>query len=290
MPMSESKSPSPSGSAASPLNRELELAKNLARRAGAVILEHYYASDGIAVSYKDVAQSDPVTKADKDANNLIVAGLIKEFPGDAILAEESADTRERFNHTRLWCVDPLDGTREYIDRNGMFVVMIGLAIDGRARLGVVYHPTEDTLYWGADGQAGFQKGDAAAAPLRVQSNNTLRMMVSRSHRSPRLARVAEDLGVAEQLPVGSVGLKVAELASGRAQVYVSLTDRTQEWDACAPEAILAAAGGTMTDWNGEPLLYNKDVPNTPRGMVASCGDRHQRVLAAVQKVIGEDVG
>ncbi|MEO1172302.1 MAG: inositol monophosphatase family protein, partial [Myxococcota bacterium] len=133
--------------------KELEVACDLARQAGDVIRRHYADADGVEIDYKQGDKSNPVTNADMDANALIVAGLSAAFPDDAILAEESADPESRVSARRLWCVDPLDGTAEFIKRNGEFVVMIGLAIDGEARAGVVYQPTEDELFWGADSVA-----------------------------------------------------------------------------------------------------------------------------------------
>ncbi len=139
--------------------RELEVARELARRAGALILEHY--GRGFTVEYK--SKDDPVTQADKDANRIIVEGLQAAFPDDGILAEESGGTDDRRSRARLWCVDPLDGTREFIERNGQFVVMIGLAVLGEARAGVVYQPTEDTLWFGAGEQAFVEKDGVARA-------------------------------------------------------------------------------------------------------------------------------
>ncbi len=270
-----------------PLRTEIEVAQTLAREAGRLILRYYSGEEQVNIAYKDEAQSDPVTSADQSANDLIVQGLKNAFPNDAILAEETAenaaDTTDRQHNARLWCVDPLDGTREFIDRNGMFVVMIGLAIDGRARAGVVYQPTTDTLYWGTPHGAGMQANNAHT-PLHVPTtvpDDPLNIMVSRSHRSGRISRIATALGNAKEIRMGSVGLKVAHVAECKAQLYVSLTDRTKEWDACAPEAIIAGAGGMMTDLEGMPLTYNKSLPNTPKGMVATYGPNHQRVIDAI---------
>ena len=269
------------------LTTELELAKALARAAGKAILEHYV--EGIAVQFKGAGSADPVTAADKTANQLIVAGIAAAFPGDAILAEESPLSAERHRYQRLWCIDPLDGTQEFIEHNGQFSVMIGLAIDGAARLGVVYQPTTDVLSWGADGCA-FSEHGGAVTPLlasRTAAPAQAVMMVSRSHRSKSVARVAESLGIARTEPLGSVGLKVVRIASAAADVYLSLSNKTCEWDACAPEAILHAAGGTMTDVLGEPLRYNKETPNTPRGLLASNGPLHAACVAAVRPLARE---
>ncbi len=269
------------------LSGELAVAERLARAAGQVILRHY--SQPPAVEYKGKGHSDPVTAADREANALIVAGLAAAFPSDAILAEESEADPRRHDHARLWCVDPLDGTQEFIAHNGQFVVMIGLAIDGRARLGVVYQPTEDRLVRGWGVGASVEQGGVTRElrPSRVSDPRDARLMISRSHPSKTVARVAEILGITRVQPLGSVGLKALQVALGEAEAYLSVSDRTQEWDACAPEAILRAAGGLMTDCVGAPLGYNKPATNTPRGLLATNGLMHRICLTALAPVAAE---
>ncbi len=262
-------------------SHELEVAKRLAREAGARILTHY--SAGFAVEYK--GRHDPVTQADRDANAIIVAGLAHAFPDDAILAEESKNTDSRHGHTRLWCVDPLDGTQELVNRNGEFCVMIGLAVQGEARVGVVYQPTEDTLWAGCGTLATVERRGghpARLTPSRCIEPAKAILVGSRSHTSAALLEVATRLGVARQDRLGSVGLKMARIACGGADLYVSMSSKTHEWDACAPEAILRAAGGFVTDCFGDPLRYNKPLTNTPRGMLATNGLMHAAALAAAR--------
>ena len=261
------------------LQSELSLAKDLARQAGKLILSHYH--EGVEVETKE--DQSPVTQADKDAKELVVAGIGTKFPGDAILAEESTDSSARFAARRLWCVDPLDGTKEFIDHNGMFVVMIGLAIDGEARLGVVYQPTEDLLLWGVGQQVGAEKNGqpVTCALSQCVTASQATMVVSRSHRSKTVTRVAERLGVSQEKPLGSVGLKVADIVLGHSELYVSTSNRMQEWDTCAPEAILRAAGGLMTDVAGNPMRYNKPDTSVPKGVLASNGLLHADTLEAL---------
>jgi 3'(2'), 5'-bisphosphate nucleotidase len=264
------------------LATELEVAKALAVRAGEAVLRHYH--PGVAVEFKGKGESDPVTAADREANHLIVEGLARAFPADAVLAEESAPPPDRQRHSRLWCVDPVDGTREFIDHNGQFCVMIGLAIDGEARLGVVYQPTEGVLWWGADGRACRERAGEVTplSPSRTTDPRRALLVVSRSHRSRTVSRVAAALGLESETPLGSVGLKVARVASGEADLYLSFSVDTREWDACAPEALLRAAGGRMTDLLGDPLRYNKDTADTPRGLLASNGALHVAAVAAAR--------
>ena len=272
-----------------PLSRELTIARRLAREAGACIMDHY--ARDFAVKYKDKEESDPVTAADQDANRIIVEALTAEFPDDGILAEESADSSERLSRPRLWCVDPLDGTREFVDKNGMFVVMIGLAIEGEARLGVVYQPTEDLEWCGIVGRGAMEVRPGGEEipihPSETRESASATMVVSRSHRSKTVSAVAETLGVTQQLPLGSVGLKVGRVATGVADLYISVSNRTKEWDACAPEAILRAAGGNMTDIAGRPLRYNKEDVATPYGMLATNGPLTAAAVRALGPVVSE---
>jgi len=264
------------------LAQEIAVAKRLAREAGRVILDHY--RRGTRVEFKGRGTADPVTQADRDANHLIVEGLAQAFPSDAVLAEESTPSADRHAHRRLWCVDPLDGTREFIEHNGQFVVMIGLAVDGEAVMGVVYQPTEDVLWWGAEGQAFAERGERviSLSPSRRGEAREARIVVSRSHRSATVTKVAAALGIPHEDPLGSVGLKVARVAAAEADVYLSMSTSTREWDACAPEALLRAAGGRMTDVTGDPLRYNKEDISTPRGLLATNGALHAQVVEAVR--------
>ncbi len=268
-------------------SHELDVAKALAREAGKRILEHY--AKPFAVEFKDAGGADPVTAADKDANHIIVEGLAKAFPKDGILAEESPASEARHAFRRLWCVDPLDGTQELVAKNGQFSVMIGLAVDGEARAGVVYQPTEDALFWGAGDAAYCERAGKVIrlGPTRTHAPSEAVMMVSRSHRSKTVSRVAEALGISKEMPLGSVGLKVSRVAEGAADLYLSVSSNTKEWDACAPEAILRAAGGIMTDCRGEPLRYNKPTTETPYGLLASNGPLHPALVEALKPICQE---
>jgi len=267
---------------------ELQVATQLARTAGAAILK-VYAQQNPQVDYKGKGEADPVTAADREANALIVAGLTKAFPHDGILAEESVLDPGRHTKERLWCVDPLDGTREFIEKNGQFVVMIGLAIAGRSRLGVVYQPTTGILFAGCNqeawmdhnGQRTVLKPSAESIPSRA------RLVVSRSHRSATVAKLSESLNITNERPLGSVGLKATQVALAAADLYVSVSTQTHEWDACAPEAILTAAGGRMTDCLGNPLCYNKPTTQTPHGILATNGALHAVMVAALAPIAKE---
>ena len=252
---------------------ELEVATALAKDAGALILKYF----GQPVPQEQKADDSPVTRADKEANALIVAGLEAAFPDDLIIAEESELPSARNNARRVWSVDPLDGTKEFIDHLEMYVVMIGLAIDGEAVLGVVYQPNQDWLCVGGPNGASMTKDGGADLPIKLTARDTIddtTLCVSRSHPSRTLNEIAGRYSNVTMLPVGSVGLKIAHVLAGDADAYISTADRMKEWDTCAPEAILRAAGGLVTDCVGAPLRYNKADIKQPYGIIATNGRVH----------------
>ena len=192
-------------------DHELRVALDLAREAGAAILEFYEGPLQIEQKY-GFDDREPVTQADRVANELIVNALRKEFPNDGILAEESVDTAHRLDKPRVWMIDPLDGTNGFIDGNGDFAVQIGLAEDGECVLGVVYQPLTDLLYHAVRGQgAWIIRPDLAPERAAVSDQKDLsrmRLAASRSHRSPRMDKVVKALRVREEIRRGSVGIKV----------------------------------------------------------------------------------
>jgi 3'(2'), 5'-bisphosphate nucleotidase len=257
--------------------RELVVAERLVREAGELVRRFY---GNAAVSWKGI--NDPVTAADRAANELLVAGLQQAFPEDGILAEESKDDRKRLARGRVWIVDPLDGTREFIDQINEFSVMVGLAVDGRPALGVVYQPVVDRLFRGIPGTVAELVEGGETVPLavtRVDDPAEMRLVASRSHRDPLVGSVRTALGVTKDRPSGSVGLKVGLLATGVCDLYIHPAPGLKEWDTCAPEAILRAAGGACSDAWGRPLAYNKPDVRQRWGLVASNGQIHQRIVA-----------
>jgi 3'(2'), 5'-bisphosphate nucleotidase len=269
---------------------ELRIAIDLARAAGAAILEEY---DGpIKVEQKNYADDvEPVTQADRIANELIVNGLKREFPSDGILAEESVDTKRRLEKTRVWMVDPLDGTNGFIDGNGDFAVQIGLAEDGRCVLGVVYQPLTGVLYRAVTGQGSWIERPQLESQRAMVSDkktlSTMRLAASRSHRSPRMNKVVQRLGFREEVQRGSVGIKIGLLVEQQCDIYIHLSPRTKQWDTCAPEVILTEAGGRMSDLFGYPLNYNVPEVQNRNGLVASNGASHDLIIETLAPLLRE---
>src|SRR5687767_11238447 len=270
--------------------RELEVAIDLARVAGKSILEQY--EEPLRVEQKKNENDvEPVTQADRIANELIVNGLKREFPSDGILAEESVDTERRLRKSRVWMVDPLDGTTGFIDGNGDFAVQIGLVEDGECVVGVVYLPLSRVLYRAVVGSGAWierpQRETEQAAVSDRQTFENMRLAASRSHRSARMNKVVERFGFPKEVQRGSVGIKVGLLVEQQCDVYIHLSPRTKQWDTCAPQLILTEAGGRLTDLFGQPLNYNVPDVNNRNGLVASNGNAHDLLIEHLAPLLAE---
>jgi len=264
------------------LEVELAVARKAAAAAGVAVMAAY----GTRLS---TIKSDatPVTEADRASNRVILRALASAFPGDAILSEESRDGVRRLGARRVWIVDPLDGTREFLAGNGEFSVMIGLAIDGVARLGVVLVPAEGVTYSALLGVGAWVERGGRQQPLvcRADPRGRPRLVGSRSHFDPLVERFRAEMEIGEVRPCGSVGLKCARIAEGWSDVYVHPVPYLKEWDTCAPEAILRAAGGWVSDCAGLPLRYNKAEPTQPGGILAAVPGLSSRAVAAMERVL-----
>ncbi len=268
--------------------RELGAAISLARAAGAAALEYY--GGPLKIVHKS-ENDDPVTQADHAANDVIVTGLQREFPADGLLSEETLDTVRRLSISRVWMIDPLDGTRGFIDGNGDFAVQIGLVEDGAPVLGVVYQPVPGVLHYAARGAGAWVvRPETQPERLRVSGETEfarMRLAASRNHHSPRMTTVMRALGLREEIRRGSVGIKTGLIAERQCHLYVHLSSRTNHWDTCAPEAVLVEAGGRLTDLWGEPLRYNTEDVQNRNGLVAAGGAAHPLIVARLAPLLEE---
>jgi 3'(2'), 5'-bisphosphate nucleotidase len=271
--------------------REIKVATELARQAGAVLLEHYYSPFLVEQKINANDELEEVTAADREANELIVGRLQKEFPDDGILAEESTDTEHRLEKERVWLIDPMDGTKNFINRDGDFAVQIGLAVGGESVLGVVYQPVRAVLYRAAHNQGAWMEAeDNTATRLSVSNLSKPSEMVlasSRSHRSPRMERVVKAFGFKDEMQRGSVGVKMGLIAEQQADLYLHLSPSTKQWDTCGPEAILVEAGGRVSDLFGQPLRYNGVRVDNRNGIVATNGAGHEMVIENLKPLLKE---
>jgi 3'(2'), 5'-bisphosphate nucleotidase len=229
---------------------------DIARRAAREILEVYNSGE-FSASLK--ADSSPLTAADLRAHRLIVASLKALTPGLPVLSEESPENpfAERCRWGRYWLVDPLDGTREFLARNGQFTVNIALINAHAPALGVVHVPVTDTGYQGLPGSGAWRQdagGERREIRVSSRSASPVRVVGSRSHAGDSLTAFLQRIGPHELLPVGSA-LKLCMIAEGAADVYPRLGP-TSEWDTAAAHAVVTAAGGVVSGLDGVALAYN----------------------------------
>lgn len=241
-------------------NELIKAVADIARRAGAEIMRIYDQDDfGIA----NKADKSPLTLADQASNDLIVSELARlELPAP-IISEESKQVpySERRQYTRFWLVDPLDGTKEFIKRNGEFTVNIALIDTQSPLLSVVYTPVSDDLFWAIRRRGAYRVVDGQdvrleASPFTLQDEG-LKVVASRSHLNDETRTFLDNLQSPEVVSRGS-SLKILMLATGEAQLYPRLGP-TMEWDTGAAQLILEEAGGRLIDQTtGQPLRYNKE--------------------------------
>jgi 3'(2'), 5'-bisphosphate nucleotidase len=197
----------------SDLDRELDIAAKIAREA-AVLVRGYH---GKRLVIESKTGGEPVTEADRAASVLIVARLKAAFPKDVVLSEEVPDTKERLGKQRVWMVDPIDGTSDFILGDTGFVVMIGLAISGRPLVGAVAHPLSGKVYGGIAGVGAWVEGaDGGRAPLQtstIAAPPGIRLVASKTHRTPRIDKIKRALQIQDEINVGSVGLKIGLVSS-----------------------------------------------------------------------------
>jgi len=216
-------------------------------------MSHYGSTDGI--EYKD--DDTPVTRADRDADAILTAALRDFAPSIPVVSEETAADRKAPLGRTFFLVDPLDGTKEFITRNGEFTVNVALVHGNRPVLGVVHAPVLDTDYFACEGYGAFRRrGQEPAQPIRVTEPAAapVRVVGSRSHRGSSLDGFLERVGPHQLVAVGS-SLKFCMVAEGAADVYPRLGP-TSEWDTAAGHCVLEQAGGHVVRLDGQPLSYN----------------------------------
>ena len=238
---------------------DTELAAYLAKAAGALVLEMRVTSGLVA---KELGNA-----GDRTANQFLIRTLAEQRPDDGLLSEESKDTDARLSKSRVWIIDPVDGTREYSEGRSDWAVHVALAIDGVPVIGAVALPALNLVL--------RTDQPAIIPPAPAQ----LRMVVSRTRPAPEAVAVAEALG-AELIPMGSAGAKAMAVVRGEADIYLH-TGGQYEWDSCAPVAVAAAYGLHVSRVDGSPLVYNQRDVYMPDLLI--CRKEHApHVLALVQ--------
>lgn len=284
-----------------PVNELLAIARTLGWGASKILRSYYRGTsseDGSALAL-DVQdkKGGPVTAADLAVNRYILDNL-RAVLGDehfGYLSEETYKANalpEPIPYDWVWIIDPLDGTRDFIDQTGEYAFHLALAYQGRPVLAVVACPELQRLYYATLGGGTFVETPDGAPPQPVRVSmrdrpSELSVVVSRTHRDTRFNQLLTQLPCQNQLAVGSVGGKIAAIVDQRADVYISLSGKSapKDWDMAAPELILTEAGGQFTHFNGKPLQYNTGDVNQWGGLMASNGLCHQQLCAEASKIL-----
>lgn len=243
------------------------------------------------VEYKKDDRDSPLTKADTESNRIITAGLKEITPEIPIVSEESEENKEfsiRKNFEKFWLVDPLDGTKEFVNKNGEFTVNIGLIEDNLPVAGVVVAPVPELTYR-TDGITTVVKKDGRIESLsssETQSLSESTLVHSRSHSGEKMQTFLDSVNFGETKPRGS-SLKICKIAEGSVDVYVRFRP-TWEWDTAAADAILRMSGGKFTQPAGNPLTYNTESLKNDRGLLVTNGMLHEKMADKIQDIFGKD--
>lgn len=273
------------------LEEVLAIAREIGWGAGDV-LRRYYKGDIKDISNK---KDGPVTKADLAANDYILENFEAKLGTEdfAYLSEETYDGN-KIEHPWVWIIDPLDGTRDFIDQTGEYAVHICLTHEGRPVIAIVVVPESDKLYFASKGNGTFvETRDGKVTPIKVSERNQpeeLLLVASRTHRDQRFQDLLNRLPFKDRNYVGSVGCKIATILEQQSDVYISLSGKSaaKDWDFAAPELILTEAGGQFTYFEGNEVFYNQGDVKKWGGIMASNGHCHvelcQMSLAILQEL------
>jgi 3'(2'), 5'-bisphosphate nucleotidase len=264
------------------LDRTIELSQT-----AATILKSYYRGSHESLEVLDKAEG-PVTVADRAVDRYLLDG-IQAMCGQSCgyLTEETYQAGDpQLPQDWVWIIDPLDGTRDFIDKTGEYAIHIALTYQHRPVLAVVAVPESDLVYAAVEGAGTWQiTPDGVRKSARVGRGKQLAnsiVVASRNHRSDRLVELLARLPCQQQLEIGSIGCKISAIVDRRADLYVSLSGKSapKDWDLAAPELILTEAGGKFTRQDGSPLTYNQGDPTQWGCLIASTGEWHQQILDA----------
>src|SRR3972149_2910362 len=253
---------------------EFEIALHAAVKGGEEIIRVY--SSDFSSKMKD--DDSPITIADLKSNKVIKEILSKT--GYAILLEEDRDDKKRLQEKIGWIVGPLDGTTDFVNRTGEFTVMIGLVEEKKPILGVIYWPTENTIFAAQKGCGAWKFSNDLWEKIMVSKTLNLNQCMaigSRHHMSDNEKTLLKKLQITKFTSVGS-SLKVAKISSGSADVYLTITNKMKEWDTCASYCIVSEAGGKMTDMLGNDLSYNNQNVTHLNGILATNGLVHNKIV------------
>jgi len=253
---------------------ETNLAIEAAIKGGNAVIEVY--KNDFSFEIKD--DNSPITEADIKSNKIIQE--ILSATNIPILSEESADNLTRLKHEKIWIIDPLDGTSDFVDKTGEFTIMISLVQSNKPILGVVYWPTEDKLYVAQKNQGAYELFSEHWKKLSVSNTSNLkncRAVLSRHHLSELDEKLINKLNLSEFNQRGS-SLKVIDVCCGKAEIYLTTTTKIKQWDTSASYCLITESGGKMTDLNGQDLEFNTKMINHKNGILVTNGLVHSKIV------------
>ena len=248
-------------------------------RAGEKVIEIY--ETDFSTEKKD--DDSPITQADIESNKILKDVLGKT--GITILSEEDTDDKKRLLDDKIWIIDPLDGTTDFVNRTGEFTIMVGLVEKHKSILGLIYWPTKKKMYLAESGKGAFRHDEEweKIETTMMSEMQNCQALVSRHHLSEKEKKLLDEMEIAVVTSIGS-SLKVTEIASGDAEIYLTTTNKMKQWDTCASNCIISEAGGKMTDMSGNDLVYNSEIVNHENGILVTNGLIHQDALDAISRL------
>ncbi len=225
--------------------------------------------------------SFPTTIADKAISDFLYPRL-KDILDVPILDEERVDSLDRLKSSEVWVVDPIDGTKDFIEETGDFSIMVALVKDNQPILSLIYKPTDDIMYVAEKNKGAYKLTgrQEERVKLKVSMTEELGQFVivnSRFHISDVVKKFINQVGIKKNIAMGSMGLKMATIAEGRANLYISDTNKTGEWDSATGVLLLQEAGGVVVDLAGNELLFNKEIPKNTNGIIA-CSNNIEEII------------
>ena len=260
---------------------ELTACKDAARKAGKKVMDHYLGKT--IISYK--GKNDPVTSADLASQEILIKELNKF--GYGFLSEELTDDKKRLGEKKVWIIDPLDGTLDFIQKTGEFTILVALVENGEPVLGIIYEPVKDVMYFAAKNGGSFvEHGDKSKKIVVTDENiiENIKLLVSRNHMGDIEKKFADKENIKNIFKSGSAGLKMGLISEGEGDLYICSYNKTKEWDICAGDIILREAGGILTDMDGKTFSYNRENVINENGYIASNNKSHQEIVAKLKDI------
>lgn len=255
--------------------KELDMAKKAAVKSGEAIMDIYNNAEDMQITHKD--DDMPLTAADRAANQIIVQMLSEAFPEYAVLSEEEKDDKKRLENDYCFVVDPLDGTKEFIRRNGQFTVNIALSYQGKAVMGVIYVPVTGELYWASESGGAYLQVGGETNQIHVSDRKEdIRVVMSSSHGCAEMDSLIRENGLTNYVKIGS-SLKGCMIAKGDAEIYYRFNP-TMEWDTAAMQCIVEEAGAVFRQMDDTPMRYNRKNCRNEKGFyIINCVENKMKI-------------